>query len=60
MDIVQELRERYRLDPSIQHAADEIEQLRKTLAIISEQASYWSHGAETIVRYVEIALGSKE
>ena len=28
MDIVQELRERYRLDPTIQKAVDEIEQLR--------------------------------
>ena len=36
MDIVQELRERYRLDPTIQKAVDEIEQLQKEVLRIGD------------------------
>ena len=34
MDIVETLRERYRLDPTVQEAADEIERLRQQNAIL--------------------------
>ena len=35
MNIVQKLRDRYRLDPTVQEAADEIERLRKALQQIA-------------------------
>jgi len=34
MDIVDTLRERYRLDPTVQQAADEIERLRKRVEVL--------------------------
>ena len=36
MGIVQKLRDRYRLDPTVQEAADEIERLREALEIAAD------------------------
>jgi hypothetical protein len=37
MDIVVTLRDRYRLDPTVQAAADEIERLRKYVKLLGEE-----------------------
>jgi flagellar biosynthesis chaperone FliJ len=52
MDIVQELRERYRLDPTVQQAADEIELLRKDKEEILEmlkKAHIWHKKLSALV-----------
>jgi len=72
MDIVETLRERYRLDPTVQQAADEIERLREALQKIADIDGWYIKPPSTpeeanlfgiiegCVRVAEKTLGRKE
>jgi hypothetical protein len=52
MDIVETLRERYRLDPTVQQAADEIERLRDALHDIQDMPEDWELDEEMNLLFV--------
>ena len=52
MDIVETLRERYRLDPTVQQAADEIELLRDALHDIQDMPEDWELDEEMNLLFV--------
>lgn len=54
MDIIERLRNRYRLDPTVQEAADKIEQLRKKLTKQNEDIEELKKTIETLEEEVYV------
>jgi hypothetical protein len=52
MNIIETLRERYRLDPTVQQAADEIERLRDALHDIQDMPEDWELDEEMNLLFV--------
>jgi hypothetical protein len=52
MNIIETLRERYRLDPTVQQAADEIERLRDALHDIQDMPEDWELDEEMDLLFV--------
>jgi hypothetical protein len=52
MNIIETLRERYRLDPIVQQAADEIERLRDALHDIQDMPEDWELDEEMNLLFV--------
>lgn len=52
MNIIETLRERYRLDPIVQQAADEIERLRDALHDIQDMPEDWEQDEEMNLLFV--------
>jgi hypothetical protein len=52
MNIIETLRERYRLDPTVQQAADEIERLRDALHDIQDMPEDWELDEEMTLLFV--------
>ena len=65
MNIIETLRERYRLDPTVQQAADEIERLRDALHDIQDMPEDWELDEEmdllfVIDNHIRIAMEALE